>query len=69
MGNPLHIRRAEENLAWWESEVEKRLPAAGSTEGEISRFRALGNLVSGNLWNEKLDRLDAIIGRLEGRSS
>ena len=66
-GDQNQVQRLSDNFDWWESEVVKRLPGVGASEGEVSRFKALGNLSKGNLIAEKLDQLDKIIKRLEGR--
>ena len=64
-----HIQRLSDNFDWWELEIVKRLTRAGASDGEISRFKALGNLSKGNVIADKLDQLDRIIARLEGHRS
>jgi hypothetical protein len=58
--------RVSENIVWWEAEVLKALRRTGASEGEISRFKMLGNLNRGNLIADKLDALEAIIRRWDG---
>lgn len=66
--NPSQVRRLSDNFDWWESQVVERLSQAGASDGEISEFKALGNLsYGGNVIATKLDVLNKIIRRLEGR--
>jgi hypothetical protein len=66
--NTQHTQRLTEIFAWWESEVIPRLQRARARPGEISEFKALGNVATGNVIAEKLERLNEIIRRLEGRA-
>jgi len=58
--------RVSENIAWWESEVVKALRWTGASEGQISKFKMIGNLNRGNLIPDKLDALEAIIRAWDG---
>jgi hypothetical protein len=59
--------RVKENVVWWESEAVKALRWTGASKGEVSRFKMIGNLNRGNYIADKLDALEAIIRRWDGR--
>jgi len=63
--NQDQVEKLNQNFAWWEAEVTNRLPRVGASSGQISSFKALGNLATGNIRAEKLERLNVIIDRVE----